>query len=234
MNVLFVAAHPDDLELNAAGTLLKYRKAGHKCFIALTTSGNIGSNVIKSKEDVAKTREGEAQAAAKILGAEIMFLRFNDERLFNNDESRTAVLNALRWANPDVIFTHSPEDKSPDHHTTSQIVQDAILLMPVPLLETNYKPCTKKASLFFWETTAGVDFQPEAYVDITDTIEDKVKALECHTSQYEWMDSFMLHRLVDMPKMVNAFRGLQNDMKYAEAFKAFRLHGFMPNYKLLP
>ena len=49
MNILAICAHPDDIEVNCAGTLLKYYQHGHKIFIALTTSGNTGSNLIPSK-----------------------------------------------------------------------------------------------------------------------------------------------------------------------------------------
>ena len=50
MNILAVGAHPDDIEYNVGGTLLKYKKQGHKIFIALTTSGNTGSNVMTDPE----------------------------------------------------------------------------------------------------------------------------------------------------------------------------------------
>ena len=56
MNILAICAHPDDIEVNCAGTLLKYHLAGHKIFIALTTSGNTGSNIIGSKAETAAIR----------------------------------------------------------------------------------------------------------------------------------------------------------------------------------
>ena len=59
MNILCICAHPDDIEVNCAGTLLKYHQQGHKIFIALTTSGNTGSNIIPSKAQTAATREAE-------------------------------------------------------------------------------------------------------------------------------------------------------------------------------
>ena len=52
MNILAIGAHPDDIEFCCAGTLAKYRKLGHKIFIALTTSGNQGSSIIKTREEV--------------------------------------------------------------------------------------------------------------------------------------------------------------------------------------
>ena len=67
MNILAVCAHPDDIELNVGGTLLKYRKQGHKIFIALTTSGNTGSNVMTDVEEIGRVREAEMLQAAKDL-----------------------------------------------------------------------------------------------------------------------------------------------------------------------
>ena len=65
MNILAFGAHPDDVEFLCAGTLLKYHKQGHQIFIALTTSGNTGSNEIPSKEETAAIREAEQLEAAK-------------------------------------------------------------------------------------------------------------------------------------------------------------------------
>ena len=69
MNILAVAAHPDDVEFYCAGTLLKYARAGHRIFVALTTSGNIGSNIIEGREEIARIREAEQLEAAKVYGA---------------------------------------------------------------------------------------------------------------------------------------------------------------------
>ena len=108
MNILALCAHPDDVEFFCAGTLLKYREAGHHIFIALTTSGNIGSNSIESREEVAATREQEQLAAAGTLDAEVRFLRYDDQLLTDTPAVRREILNAIRWADPDVILTNYP------------------------------------------------------------------------------------------------------------------------------
>jgi LmbE family N-acetylglucosaminyl deacetylase len=59
MNILALGAHPDDVEFLCAGTLFKYKAQGHKIFIALTTSGNQGSNAIEGREKIAAIREAE-------------------------------------------------------------------------------------------------------------------------------------------------------------------------------
>ncbi|NLD87630.1 MAG: PIG-L family deacetylase [Clostridiales bacterium] len=233
MNILAFGAHPDDIEYSVAGTLLKYKQQGHKIFIALATSGNTGSNVIPTVEEVAATREAEMLEAAKFYDAEVRFLRFDDERLLDTNETRTAVLDALRWAQPDVIFTHNPTDESPDHATLSLLVRHMMLSMPGKLQQSTVTPCTKVPSLFFWENGMGINFLPEVYVDISDTFETKLKALRCHKSQASWMEVFGSVIGDDMAKMA-AFRGVQIGVDYAESFRTFRIHGYMPDFKLLP
>ena len=70
MNILAFCAHPDDIELNVGGTLLKYRKQGHKIYIALTTSGNTGSNVMTDVKEIGRVREAEMMKSAALYGAE--------------------------------------------------------------------------------------------------------------------------------------------------------------------
>ena len=108
MTVLAVGAHPDDVEFYCGGTLLKYARAGHPVFITLTTSGNIGSNVIEGREEIARTREAEQLEAAKLYavaggsgggpGAKVRFLRNDDEGLQDAPELRRA--SSTRSAGP--------------------------------------------------------------------------------------------------------------------------------------
>ena len=236
MNILAMFSHPDDVEATCGGSLIKYKKQGHKIFIGLTTSGDQGSNEYDTREEIAAIREKEQLRAAKFYNAEVRFLRFNDQRLFDTEESRIAVLDTMRWANPDVIFTHWPGDPSVDHRITGQMVADLMLSLPGKLLPAGEPPIQKVPSLFFADISAA-EFIPEVYVDISDEIDEKVKALSCHVSQLEWMrriESLKDFDIGKMPRVVNAFRGLQVGCEYAEGFRAHRIHGYMPNFKLLP
>ncbi|MDG0791726.1 PIG-L family deacetylase [Cohnella ginsengisoli] len=234
MNILAIGAHPDDIEVFCAGTLLKYKQQGHRIFIALTTSGNIGSNEYDTREEIAKVREQEQQEAATLLGAEVKFLRFDDQGLQDTPETRRAVINAIRWANPDVILANYPGDPSTDHAVTGKIVSEVILSIPGKLIPADEPPIAKNPSLFFYATPVGIGFEPEAYVDITDVFELKKEALALHKSQYAWMDVYQTHGLLDILEITDKFRGLQAGFVYAEGFRAFRIHGYMPNFKLLP
>ena len=234
MNILALGAHPDDVEFLCAGTLFKYKQQGHKIFIALTTSGNQGSNEYDSREEIAAIREAEQLEAAKLLDAEVRFLRFDDEGLLNTPESRRAVINAIRWANPDVIFTNYPQDPSTDHGTTGRIVSEVILSLPGKNIPADEMPCMKKVSVFFWDVPAGIDFLPEVYVDISDVMDLKLEALSKHESQINWMAVFSDDNFLEYCQTLNRLRGIQAGCKYAEGFRAYRIHGYMPSFKLLP
>ena len=234
MNVLALGAHPDDVEIFCGGTLLRYHQAGHRVFIALTTSGNIGSNVHASREEIAAVREAEQLAAAEAYGAAVRFMRFDDEGLQDTPETRRAVLNALRWANPDVVLTNCPWDGSTDHAMTAKLVSEVILSLPGKLVPADEPPISKAPSVFFWDTAAGIRFSPEVYVDISAVWEQKVAAITKHTSQYAWMDTFQIHGFIEHAEKLSGFRGLQAGFRYAEGFCAMRVHGFMPDMKLLP
>ncbi len=234
MNILAFGAHPDDIEIFCAGTLLKYKAQGHDVRIAMATSGNIGSNTASSREEIAAIREAEQKAAAQVLGAEVRFLRFDDQLLFDTPETRRAVLDAIRWANPDVVLTHSPDDPSTDHAMIGKLVTRVILGLPSKLIPADEAPITKKPSVFFWDTASGVNFMPEAYVDITEFFEQKIEALKKHESQTGWMGEFIEESLPELCRVTAQFRGMQTGCRYAEGFTAFRIQGFMPDFKLLP
>ena len=233
MNILAVCAHPDDIECFVGGTLLKYRKQGHKIYIALTTSGNTGSNVMTDTAEIGRVREAEMLESAKIYDAEVRFLRNDDERLLDTNETRTQVLDALRWADPDVVFTHNPEDESPDHWMTSHLVRAMILSLPGRNQQSHEKPCNKHVSVFTWENGFGVNFLPEVYVDISEEFDEKIRAISFHKSQFAYMSDFGAS-LGDDVRACARFRGIQCGCKYAECFRAFRIHGYMPDFKLLP
>lgn len=234
MNILAFGAHPDDVEIFCGGTLLKYAAAGHHIFIALATSGNQGSNVIEGREEIARVREAEQLEAAKAYRAQVRFLRYDDEVLIETEEVRRNVLNAIRWADPDVIFTHFPGDMSTDHNTISTIVGRVMLSLPGRNIKADVAPIKKVPSLFYWDTAAGLHFEPEVYVDITEVMDRKQQALARHKSQFAWMGVFGEQSLSDLCRIVNEFRGLQAGCRYAEGFRAYRIHGYMPNFKLLP
>ena len=87
MNILFVGAHPDDIETFAGGTAARYQDRGDNLYFCVSTNGNIGSSTL-SPAEVAAIRHEEAKAGAAVVGAELIWLDFDDEFLMDSREAR--------------------------------------------------------------------------------------------------------------------------------------------------
>ena len=234
MNILAIGAHPDDIEFLCAGTLLKYKQQGHKIFIALTTSGNTGSNEIPSRDQLAAIREAEQLEAAKFYDAQVRFLRFEDEGLQDTPETRRAVLTAIRWADPDVILCNPPWDPSTDHGMTGRLVTQVLLSVGGKLHPADLPPIQKSPQVFFWDIPGCLGFHPEVYVDITEHMDKKLQAIACHKSQFGWIQLSMDDDALDYAKTMASYRGYQAGCKYAEGFVGHKMYNFMADPRNLP
>lgn len=234
MNILAIGAHPDDIEFLCAGTLMKYRQQGHNIYIALTTSGNTGSNEMDSKDEIAAVREAEQIAAAKYYDAQVRFLRFDDEGLQDTPETRRAVLTAIRWANPDVILTNPPWDPSTDHGMTGRLVTQVLLSVGGKQHPADLPPIEKSPQVFFWDIPGGLGFLPEVFVDISEFMDKKLEAITCHKSQNGWMKEFMDDDFRDYAQALSRYRGFQCGKDYAEGFVSHKIYAFMADPRMLP
>lgn len=237
MNILAIGAHPDDVEMNCAGTLAKFAHLGHKVFLATATNGNVGSAVM-SKEEIARVRFQEATNSAALIGAEYIGLGYDDEMFFEDKEARLKFIDLVRYCKADVIITHPPKDYNPDHELTSKIINDICIMIPVAKIETPNPPYRKMPTIFYFEPVHGFEFIPSDYVDITDFYETKIRMLGCHVSQQQWLqdnlqagaenDGFSQARITAM------YRGMQGGVKYAEAFLRARVAHRMTCDRVLP
>jgi len=219
MNIALVTAHPDDAEYLMGGTIIKYANKGCKVSIIVCTNGNIGHPTLPKKE-IAKIRLKEAEEGAEVMGAEVVNLGYDDEFMPDTKESRLTVINALRSIKPDVVFTLHPNDyTNADHRVVSNIATDASYLQMVKGIETKYKETDSYAALYYMDIPGGFVFEPTDYVDISDVIELKKKALLKHKSQKAWMNKLGAGEDFSRNMEVqSAFRGMQCQCSYAEAF----------------
>ncbi|GGD96794.1 PIG-L deacetylase family protein [Paenibacillus nasutitermitis] len=219
MRVLACCAHPDDAEILVGGTLAKYSKRGDEVFIAITTNGEVG-HPTWPKEEVARVRQEEAEKAAARLGAQLFWLGFRDEFLFDNEETRLALINVIRKCRPDVILTHWPGDLyNPDHTVTGQMANDVAIMTTVPNIVTEAPPCEKIPVVYFMDSLAGVGFVPDEYVDISDSLDMKMQALHEHHSQVnDWLSDQYGGSIMEMVEVSAKYRGFQCGVRYAEGF----------------
>lgn len=234
MKVLAISCHPDDIEIAAGGTLARYAKNGDEVTICHVANGSQGHAVIMPDE-LRRIRIDEARAGGLLLGAkEVVCLDVNDLEVNSNDPGLVkAMVEVIRRADPDVIITHSPNDYMKDHIEVSQLAFDASFSATVPHFGRG-EFTHQFTPIFYMDTLAGVDFQPEYYVDITDEIELKLKALDCHQSQTRWMLEHDHIDFLDMVRTCSKYRGYQCGTAYAEGFKVCRAYPRMPAKHLLP
>lgn len=219
LRVLGVGAHPDDLEILAGGTLAKYAAHGHEVFMAVATNGSAGHSVIPPDELV-EIRGRELDASAATIGAQVYQVGEQDEFLFHDRETRMKFIEVIRWANPQVIITHNPDDYHPDHRVTADLVFAAAFVATIPNIRTELPPPDAMAAIFYMDSLAGVSFQPELFVDISDKYEKKLEMIKCHDSQVTWLRDHDDIDILDFVDGVAQMRGLQCSAKYAEGFKA--------------
>lgn len=245
MNIVAVGAHPDDIEIICGGTMAKYVQKGHKVTFIIVTNGEGGSlnlpkselNKINNKEksegkkvnsfnkssllieDIVEIRYEEAKAGAKTIGAGLIWLGYKDNFLFDCEETRKGVLNALRKTKADVVFTHYQDYYNADHNTTSKILIGLKILQNFKSIPTEYPPTVHNPHLYFMDTYMGIGFEPDEYVDITDVFEIKKNALLAHKSQSAVLSEYFNVDYVDLIETQAKFRGHQSNVKYAEAFK---------------
>jgi len=219
MNIAVVTAHPDDAEYLMGGTIIKYINKAHKVTIIICTNGNIGHPTLP-KEEIERIRLEEAKEGAKVMGAKVISLGYDDEFMPDNRESRLKVVDALRSIKPDVVFTLHPNDYSnADHRVVSNIAIDMSYLQIAKNIETRHKETDSYAALYYMDILAGVGFEPTDYVDITDVFDKKKEALLKHKSQMTWMAKVgASEEFIKDMEIQAAFRGIQCQCRYAEAF----------------
>ncbi len=236
-NVMVIYAHPDDAEFGCSGTCAKWAREGVEITYCMVTNGASGSSDPEmTREKLAAIREKEQRDAAELLGIKnVMFLGFEDGYLYPDLELRKAVARAIRQVRPDAIISQDPTNRwwapsyinHPDHMAVGEVVMRSInpdassgLMFPELWKKERLEP-HKPNALFV------MSFQePDIFVDITETIDVKIKALEAHTSQIGEFPvaEFIRERNKEIAKEAKK-RGV-GSFEYGESFRLFRLEEF--------
>ena len=240
MNVLAIGCHPDDVEIACSGTLAKCIKRGDRVVVCHVSTGNLG-HVIIPPEELTVIRANEAKKAGALAGIEVICAGFDDLEIYdNNKESRDKIVDVIRYADPDFIITHNPDDYMPDHTAVSRLVFDASFTATLPnySYNANYSnpknPPAKLVPIYYMDTLAGVNFVPEEFVDISEEIDLKIQMLECHESQLVWMREHDGIDFADMVKTCSRYRGYQCGADYAEGFRQCKSYLKGTTKRLLP
>ncbi|MBI2595755.1 PIG-L family deacetylase [Candidatus Daviesbacteria bacterium] len=220
--ILFVCAHPDDLEFCFGGTVAKWAGEGASIYYLILTDGSKGCEDPQlDPTELIKTRQREQDEAAKILGVKkVIFLDHVDGELENNPKLRKQIVRVIRKIKPDIVVTMDPtfvyDEKygiinHPDHRVAGQTTLDSVYPFArnhrafPELLDEGLTPHHVSDILLF--NSLRMNF----FVDIEDTLAKKLKALNCHKSQFK--DPQAVEKLVIL---VAQNAGKKAKLKYAE------------------
>jgi LmbE family N-acetylglucosaminyl deacetylase len=233
--ILVIGAHPDDNDFGAAATMAVAAKLGARIYYLIATKGQRGSNDKKmNAEKLSKIREKEQKNAAKILGIKkVIFLDYCDGELEVNLDLKEKLVMFLRKYRPDYVFTMDPSrfyykrmDFGFINHSDHRAIGEAALDACYPLardilsfpehLNVGLKPHKVKEIFLFSFMTD----EANCFVDVTKTINLKIKALAAHKSQFG--NSKEVQKWI---KMGAGELGKKIGAKYAEAFVRLKLRG---------
>lgn len=179
VHVLAIAAHRDDVELTCAGTLIRSADQGYRTGILDLTAGEMGTR------GSAELRQREAEQAATILGvAERRNAGLPDGGLFNTEDSRRVVVEAVRHFAPEVVILPFPIGRHPDHRIASELARDACFLAGLakyPAAGHPHRPGKIVYALAYREDP----IKPTFVIDISDQFDRKMAAIRCYASQFD-------------------------------------------------
>jgi len=181
VDILAFAAHPDDIELSAAGTLMKHIAEGKTVGIVDLTQGELGSR------GTIETRYEEADAASKIMGISARVnLKMADGFFNDSEENKRLIIEQIRRFQPNVVLANAIEDRHPDHARAAKLVSEACFLAGLRKIET------------VWEGQSQTAHRPKAVyhyiqdhylkadfcVDITEFVDRKIEAIKAYKTQF--------------------------------------------------
>ena len=233
IHVAAIHAHPDDIEIQCAGTLLRLKELGCRVSVATMTPGDCGSAEL-SQDEIAAVRRSEAAAAAALIDAEYTCLEFRDLSICFDNDSRRRMTEHLRRTAPDIILTAPPVDYMHDHEMTSMLVRDACFNASVPNYKTRQwdpaPPMQKIPHLYYVDAVEGTDHFGNRHpvdfiVDVSDHFETKIESLACHASQREWLRrQHGMDEYLEACRRWSGERGKERGVAHGEGFRQYKGH----------
>lgn len=228
VDILAIGAHPDDVELSAAGTILKHIAQGKKVAMVDMTEGELGSR------GTVNSRYKEAANAAKILGvSERNNIQLPDGFFYEDKESLLKLIQQIRYFQPEIILANAPSDRHPDHGRAAQFIARAAFLSGLLKIETSWNGENQEK----WRPKNVFHYiqdnylEPDFVVDVTPFRDTKFEAIFAYKTQFyqEGMEGpktpisgkdfvdFLEARMIQMGRNIG--------VQYAEGFIKSRVYG---------
>jgi 4-oxalomesaconate hydratase len=227
--MLVFSAHAADYVWRAGGTIAKYIKHGAEVTVVVLSYGVRGeSNDLwkqegQTVEKVKAIRHEESTNASQKLGVKnIEFWDLEDYPISQGRDILDRITNKIREVRPDIILTHDTKDViNPDHDAVRQMVFQASIMSNSTGVQIPGLPVTKQMMIFGFEPhqTELSDFKPGTFIDITETYDAKIEAMNCFKAQKHLIE-YYTQRAFLRGNHARRLSGV-NDYKYAECFSNF-------------
>ena len=229
LDILAFGAHPDDVELSCAGTLLVEKKNGKKVGVVDLTQGELGTR------GTAEIRRKEAAAAAAILQLDVRENLKLPDGFFKNDEvNQRRIIQAIRKFQPEIVLCNAPEDRHPDHGRSAQLMEDAVFLSGLRKIETIQDGKIQDV----WRPSYVFNYiqdnymHPNFLIDISDVMEQKLASIRAYGTQFDSPNLNEPQTYISTPDFLESIiyrakmYGKMIGVKYAEGYISRKIIGF--------
>lgn len=229
LDLLALAAHPDDAELGCGGTLIRHIQAGLKTGVVDLTRGELGTR------GTPQQRAEEAAASARVMGLAVRANLGLPDGFFQNSEAhQLKVVAAIRTYRPDIVLANAVYDRHPDHGKGADIAYTSCFLAGLAKVVTHdaegkpQEPWRPKALYHYIQSQF---IQPDFVVDISDTWEKKMESIRAYKSQFFDPSSKEPVTYISTPEFLRMLESRAIEMghaigvKYGEGFVTRRWMG---------
>jgi bacillithiol biosynthesis deacetylase BshB1 len=219
LDILVMAAHPDDAELSCAGTILKHIAEGKKVGIVDFTRGELGTR------GTPEIRLQESADATKILGLHAREnLGIRDGFFINDEETQLKLIEIIRKYQPEVVLANALEDRHPDHGKGAQLAIDACFLSGLRQIKTGDLSAWRPKQVYHYIQDRYLE--PDFVIDITAHWDQKEAAIRAFKSQFFDPSSAEPASYISSPDFLNFIQARGMEMghkigvKYGEGFQS--------------
>jgi LmbE family N-acetylglucosaminyl deacetylase len=223
--VLAVYAHPDDADVACGGSLARWAKAGSAVHLLVCTDGGKGTtDPTVEPGELARARAGELESSSALIGlTSVENLGFPDGELTDSEDFRRTLVHRVRSVRPDVVCGHDPTAvffgqayfNHRDHRIAGAALLDAVApAAALPHYFPDAGPPHQVATVLLSAT-----LEPDEWVDVSQTLETKASAVECHRTQFAGQDGWAGEAV----RRRAAEEGRRVGVTYAEGFRRLTL-----------